>query len=115
MFCGCLLPLGPPTDPSTICPLTDTSTAGLTVPWSIGLLTLDCWPAEPLSLLVDTGGVFGVSHVAVVGLVEAVLSPEQPPLLLPGLSCSSMAKASISACSDVNVNAPKEPDDVPIL
>lgn len=115
MFCGCLLPLGTPTDPSLICPLIDTSTGGLTVPGSICLLTLACCPAEPLSLLVDTGGVLGVSHVAAVELAEAVLSPEQGPFLLPGLSCSSMAKASISACSDVNVNVPKEPDDVPIL
>lgn len=55
------------------------------------------------------------SHVAAVGFVEALLSPEHPPLLLPGLSCSSMAKASISACSDVNVNVPKEPDEAVIL
>lgn len=53
--------------------------------------------------------------MAVVGFAEALLSPEQPPLRLPGLSCSSMAKASISACSEVNVNVPNEPDDAPIL
>lgn len=115
MFCGCLLPLGALTDPSPTCPLTDTSTAGLTVPRSMGLATLACCPAEPRSLLVDTDGVLGGSHVAVVGLADAVFSPVQPPLLLPGLSCSSMAKASISACSLVNVNVPKDPDDAPIL
>lgn len=81
----------------------------------MGLVTLACCPVEPLSLLADTGGVFGGSHGAVVGFVEAVLSPEQPPLLLPGLSCSSIARASISACSDVNVNVPNEPDDALIL
>lgn len=111
MFCGCLLPLGPLTDPSPACPLTDTWTAGLTVTVSMGLVTFACCPAEPLSLVLDTGGVFGCSHVAVGGFVEAVLSPEQPPLRLPGLSCSSMAKANISSCSEVNVNVPKEPDD----
>lgn len=83
---------------------------------SKGLVTLACCcPAEPLSLLLDTVEVFGGSHVAVVGFVGAVFSPEHPPVLLPGLSCSSMAKASISACSDVNVNVPKEPDDALIL
>lgn len=115
MFCGCLLPFGPLTDPSPACPLTDTCTEGLTVTVSMGLVTFVCCPAEPLSLLLDTGGVLGGSHVAVVGFAEAVLSPEQPPLRLPGLSCSSMAKASISACSEVNVNVPKEPDDALIL
>lgn len=53
--------------------------------------------------------------MAVVGFVEELLSPEQPPFRLPGLSCSSMAKASISACSEVNVNVPNEPDDALIL
>lgn len=115
MFCGCLLPLVPLTDPSPACPLADTWTAGLTVTVSMDLATFACCPAEPLSLLLDTGGVFEGSHVAVVGFVEALLSPEQPPLRLPGLSCSSMAKASMSACSEVNVNVPKEPDDALIL
>lgn len=45
--------------------------------------------------------------MAAVVSAEAV-SPEQPTLRLPGLSCSSMAKASISSCSVVNVNVPKE-------
>lgn len=81
----------------------------------MGLVTFVCCPVEPLSLLLDTGGVFGGSHVAVVGFVEAVLSPEQAPMRLPGLSCSSIAKASISACSEVNVNVPKELDDALIL
>lgn len=115
MFCGCLLPPAALTGPSPTCPLTDTSTAGLTVPGSIGLFTLACCPAEPRSLLADTGVVFVDSHVAVAGLVDAVFSPEHPPLLLPGLSCSSMANASISACSFVNVNVPKDPDDAPIV
>lgn len=115
MFCGCLLPLGPLADPSPACPLTDTWTAGLTVTVSKGLVTFACCPVEPLSLLPDTGGGLGGSHAAVVGFVEAVLSPEQPPLRLPGLSCSNIAKASISACSEVNVNVPKEPDDPLIL
>lgn len=53
--------------------------------------------------------------MAEVGFVEAVLSPEQPPFLLSGLSCSSIAKASISACSDVKVNVPKDPDEALIL
>lgn len=110
MFCGCLLPLGP----SPFCPLTDTWAVGLTVTVSMGLVTFDCCPLEPLSLLLDTAGVLGVSHVAVVGFVEALL-PEQLPLRLPGLSCSSMAKASISACSEVNVNVPKELDDALIV
>lgn len=114
MFCGCLLPLGPLTDPSPACPLTDTWTAVLADTVSMGLVTFACWPFEPLSLLLDTGGGFGGSHVAVVGFVGALLSPEQPPLRLPGLSCSNMAMASISACSDVNVNVPK-PDDALIL
>lgn len=107
MFCGCLLALGP----SSACPLTDTWTAGLTVTVSMGLVTLACCPVEPLSLLFDTAGFFGGSHVAFVGAVF----PEQLPLRLPGLSCSSMAKASISACSEVNVNVPKEPDDALIV
>lgn len=66
-------------------------------------------------MFADTSGGLGQPHGAVLALAEEVLSPEQPPLLLPGLSCSSMAKASISACSEVNVNVPKEPDDVPML
>lgn len=115
MFCGCLFPLGPLTDLSPACPLRDTRTVGLTVIVSVGLVTLACCPAETLSLLLDTGGVWGGSHVAVVLFVEAVLSSGQPPPLFPGLSCSSMAKASISACSDVNVNVPKEPDEALIL
>lgn len=115
MFCGCLLPLDPLTDPSPACPLTDTWTTGLTVTISIVLVAFVCCPVEPLSLLLDTGGDFWGPHVAVVVFVEAVLSTEQPPLRLPGLSCSSMAKASISACSEVNVNVPKELDDALIL
>lgn len=110
MFCGCLLAVGP----SPACPLTDTCRVGLTVTVSMGLVTFACCPVEPLSLLLDTIGVFGGSHVAAAGFVEAVF-PEQLPLRLPGLSCSSMAKASISACSDVNVNVPKEPDDALIV
>lgn len=113
MFCGRLLPLDPLTEPSAACPLTDNWTAGLTVTMSIVLVTFVCCTVEPLSLLPDTGGDFGASHVAV--FVEAMLSPAQPPLRLPGLSCSSMAKASISACSEVNVNVPKELDDALIL
>lgn len=103
------------TDPSLTCPLTDTSTAGLTVDGSMSLATLVCCPADTLSLLVDTGGVFGGSHVVELGLDEAELSLEQTPPLLPGLSCSNIAKASISACSEVNVNVPKEPVEAPIL
>lgn len=110
MFCGCLLPLGP----SSACPRTDTWTVGLDVTVSVGLVTFACCPVEPLSLLFDTIRAFGCSHVADVGFVEAVL-PEQLPLRLPGLSCSSMAKASISACSEVNVNVPKEPGDALIV
>lgn len=110
MFCGCLLPLGP----SPACPLTDTWTVGLTVTVSMGLVTFACCPVVPLSLLLDTAGFFGGSHAAAVGFVEAVLTV-QLPLRLPGLSCSSMAKASISACSEVNVYVPKEPDDAPIV
>lgn len=115
MFCGCLPPLDPLTDPSTTCPLTDTWTAGLAVTVSTVLVAFVCGPVEPLSLLLDTGGDFGGPHVAVVVFVEALLSPEQPPLRLPGLSCSSMAKASISACSEVNVNVPNELDEALML
>lgn len=106
MFCACLLPLGP----SPACPLTDTWTVGLTATVSVGLVTFACCPAEPLSLLFGTIGFFGGSHVAAVAFAAGGF-PEQLPLRLPGLSCSSMASASISACSDVNVNDPKEPDD----
>lgn len=53
--------------------------------------------------------------MAVVGFAETVLSPEQPLLLLSGFSCSSIAKASISACSDVKVNVPNWPDEALIL
>lgn len=80
----------------------------------MGLVTFACCPAEPLSLLVEVGGVLGGSQAAVVGF-EVVFSPGHPPFLLPGLSCSSMAKASISACSVVNENVPKEPDEALIL
>lgn len=71
----------------------------------MGLVTFACCPVEPLSLLLDTAGVLGGSHVAAVGFAEAVF-PEQLPLRRPGLSCSNIAKASISACSEVNVNVP---------
>lgn len=53
--------------------------------------------------------------MAVLGLEEEVLSPEQPPVFLSGLSCSNMAKASISACSEVKVNVVKEPEAALIL
>lgn len=66
-------------------------------------------------MLLGTGGDLAGSHVAAAVSGEAVLSPEQPTLRLPGLSCSSMAKASISSCSLVNVNVPNEPDEALIL
>lgn len=66
-------------------------------------------------MLLGTDGDLAGSQAAVVVFGEGVLSPEQPTLRLPGLSCSSMAKANISSCSVVNVNVPKELDDALIL
>lgn len=57
----------------------------------------------------DTESLDG-SHVPVLGFDKAVLLPEQPPIFRSGLSCSNMAKASISACSDVNIKELKEPE-----
>jgi len=76
----------------------------------MGLAAFSCCPVELLSLLLDTAGVFGGSHVAVGGFVDAVLT-EQLTVRRPGLSCSSIAKASISACSEVKVNVPNELED----
>lgn len=81
---------------------------GLADAASIVLVTFVGCPVEPLSLLLDI-----VGDVAEVVFVEVLLSTVQFTLRLPGLSCSSMANASISACSVVNVNVPKELDDAP--
>lgn len=91
------------------------SETGLTVTGSMDLIALVCCSIAPCSLLVDVDGVLVGSHETVVGVVEEVLSPEHPLVLFPELSCSNMAKASISACSEVNVNGPKELVEPPRL
>ena len=97
MFCECLIAVGP---------LTDTWERALA---SMVLVNLACCPVKPLSLLLEDGEVLGGSHIAVEGF--SALSAEQLPPLLPGLSCSSIAKAKMSACSEVNVKDPNEADE----
>lgn len=78
------------------------------------LENVPCCPAETQSLVVDTGALFG-SHDPELVFDVAALFPVQPAVFLSGLSCSNMAKASISACSDVNMKELKEPDEALIL
>lgn len=91
------------------------SATGLFIPGSTDLFVLVCCSPKLCSLLVDVERVLVGSHETVVGVVEEVLSPEHPLVLFPELSCSNIAKASISACSEVNVNGPKELVEAPRL
>ena len=77
----------------------------------MGLVAFPCGADKPLSWVADDGEVLGGSHAVVAEIAGVLWSAVHPAALLPGISCSSIAKATMSACSDVNVNVPKEPDE----